>query len=53
MFSTPNLTVRAAAVEDLITGSVYTREGHGTTKGCKGVVLGMPMSLMLYKFVKM
>ncbi|KAK3800304.1 hypothetical protein RRG08_020281 [Elysia crispata] len=40
VFSTPNLTVRAAAVEDLITGSVYTREGHGTTKGCKGVVLG-------------
>lgn len=39
VFSTPNLTVRAAAVEDLIIGAVDARQGHGTTSGCKGVVL--------------
>ncbi|GFO37694.1 tRNA uridine 5-carboxymethylaminomethyl modification enzyme mnmg [Plakobranchus ocellatus] len=39
IFSTPNLTVRAAAVEDLITGGVNVSDEHGNQMGCKGVVL--------------
>ncbi|KAH9508302.1 Mitochondrial Translation Optimization [Bulinus truncatus] len=40
VFSTPNLTVRAAAVEDLITCSVPSLVDHGTVLGCRGVVFG-------------
>uniref|UniRef100_A0A2C9JGP9 MnmG N-terminal domain-containing protein n=1 Tax=Biomphalaria glabrata TaxID=6526 RepID=A0A2C9JGP9_BIOGL len=40
VFSTPNLTVKAAAVEDLITCGVPSIFDHGTLLGCRGVVIG-------------
>ncbi|RUS79144.1 hypothetical protein EGW08_013091, partial [Elysia chlorotica] len=51
VFSTPNLTVRAAAVEDLITGQVEAREGHGMVRGCKGVILGSGEAIMSHSVV--
>ncbi|CAL1535465.1 unnamed protein product [Lymnaea stagnalis] len=39
VFSTPNLTVRAAAVEDLITTGVPSLDDHSTVLACRGVVL--------------